>query len=118
MKKAPIILINLSVLLSLLITGCFKNNTVDKVTLAETYLVDEDTLANIISEMALTESALNQNIQNFSAAKFDSVYNFNPLLTHNVSKVRYDSTLFYYSKHPDEYKLLYELVLEKLNLKK
>jgi hypothetical protein len=35
-----------------------------------------------------------------------------------VSKERFDSTLYYYSKHPEDYKTLYEQVLEKLNQKK
>lgn len=118
MKKARIILIKFLILVSLLNTGCVKNNTSELGTIAANYLVEEDTLATILCEMALTESALNQNVQNYSSAKFDSVYNFNALVSHNVSKERFDSTLYYYSKHPDDYKTLYELVLEKLNQKK
>lgn len=118
MKKGTTILIKYLILILILNTGCFKNNTSESNKIADNYMVQEDTLATILCEMALTESALNQNVQNYSSAKFDSVYNFNALVSHHVSKERFDSTLYYYSKNPDDYKTLYELVLEKLNQKK
>lgn len=118
MKKANIIFLKFLALVSIFNAGCIKNNEGGLNTISAQYIVEEDTMATILCEMALTESALNQNVQNYSAAKFDSVYNFNALKSHNVSKERFDSTLYYYSKHPEDYKTLYELVLEKLNQKK
>ncbi|MCA0429808.1 MAG: DUF4296 domain-containing protein [Bacteroidetes bacterium] len=94
------------------------NNNNNLNAIAENYKINDDTLAKILSEMALMESAMNLNVQNLSSAKFDSVYNFSILKNNTVSKERYDSTLYYYSKHPEEYKLIYEQVLEKLNQKK
>lgn len=118
MKKGTTILIKYLILILILNTGCFRNNPNELNTMSSQYIVEKDTLATILCEMALTESALNQNVQNYSSTKFDSVYNFNALISHHVSKERFDSTLYYYSKHPNDYKTLYELVLERLNQKK
>jgi hypothetical protein len=43
------------------------------------------------------------------------VYAFNPLKQNNISKSKYDSTLIYYSQHPDLYKLIYENALQELS---
>ncbi|MFN8230333.1 MAG: DUF4296 domain-containing protein [Bacteroidia bacterium] len=118
MTKVSTILINTIFIQLILFNVSCTNNNNNLNTIAENYKINDDTLAKLLSEMALMESAINLNVQNLSSTKFDSVYNFSILKSNSISKERYDSTLYYYSKHPEEYKLIYEQVLEKLNQKK
>lgn len=66
--------------------------------------------------MALAESAAGVNIKNVKAAQIDSIYNFNPLVDHGISKEMYDSTLSFYAQHPDLYKEIYQDVLNRLSI--
>ena len=118
MTKASIIFIKILTLSFLLFNVACTTSNNNLNTIDEKYKINNDTLAKVLSEMALMESAINLNVQNLSSTKFDSVYNFSILKNNNISKVRYDSTIYFYSKHPEDYKVIYEMVLEKLNQKK
>ena len=79
------------------------------------YVLSEDKFTKLLVDFALAESASNLNVKNVSAEKIDSTYAFNPLKENNVTLETYDSSLSYYSKHPDLYKKIYENVLVELN---
>jgi hypothetical protein len=78
-------------------------------------IITEQQFTKILSEFLISESVINLNIKNITNLKFDSVYAFNPLIENNISKGKYDSTLQYYSKHPELYKQIYEDALELLS---
>lgn len=80
-------------------------------------LITEQTLAEVIADYALAESAANLNIKGVVSASNDSVYAFDPLRERGIRKSQYDSTLAYYSGHTEAYKKVYEKVLEILSAK-
>lgn len=77
-------------------------------------ILDEEKFKNVLVDFALAESAANMNVKNSVAPKLDSVYAFNPLKENNVRLEQYDSTLDWYSHHTEEYKKVYEKVLDRL----
>ncbi|MCU0359355.1 MAG: DUF4296 domain-containing protein [Bacteroidia bacterium] len=80
-------------------------------------LIAEEAFVNVLVDFSICESASSINIKQVSNLKFDSVYAFNPLAEHKIRKGQYDSTLSYYAGHIDEYKAIYEAVLERIAAK-
>lgn len=78
-------------------------------------LIPRETFVQVLVDFALAESAANMNIKNVPFNKTDSVYAFNPLEENHITKEQYDTTLAFYSSHPELYKEIYEEVLVKLN---
>ncbi len=78
-------------------------------------ILSKDSFAVLLRDFALAESAANMNVKNISLSAMDSVYAFDPLVEHGISKSQYDSTLRYYIDHPALYKEVYALVLEDLS---
>jgi hypothetical protein len=70
--------------------------------------------ADLLIDFALAESAANLNIKNVSIPQLDSAYAFDPLRDHKISKSLYDSTLLFYSEHPELYRMVYDTVLVRL----
>ncbi len=83
---------------------------------ASSNLIERDKFIEIMKDYALVESMLNSNTANANGPAFDSIYNFDVLKENEVTKSQYDSTLVYYTAHPDEFKELMDEVLEKLNI--
>lgn len=81
-------------------------------------LIERETFVEVLKDQALIESVITSNIKNVNANKFDSVYNFNVYEQNHITKGQYDSTIKYYSSKPEEFKLIMESVLEKLNEEK
>ena len=79
------------------------------------YALNKEEFSELLVDFTLAESAANINVLNVAGLKGDTVYAFNPLLDHNISKEKFDTTLYYYSHHPEQFKEVYALVLEKLN---
>ena len=79
-------------------------------------LLTEEQLINILTDAYLAEGASGINIKNVSGEKFDSTYLFNPLKEHNVDKLKFDSTMVYYTRHPKKFKVIYDKVLDKLSI--
>ena len=79
-------------------------------------LVEEDLLVNTLAQSYLGEGASGINIKNVSGEKFDSVYLFNPVKENGIDKIKFDSTMAYYTRHPKKLKLIYEKVLDKLSI--
>lgn len=79
------------------------------------YVLDKEKFSDLIVDFTLAESASGMNILNVQGQKTDTVYAFNPLIDHNITKSTFDTTLYFYSKHPKLFKEVYEMSLEKLN---
>lgn len=78
-------------------------------------ILPDSVFADLLVDMALAESAANLNIKAVNNSQFDSVYAFRPLIEHGIRKSQYDSTLIYYSSHIEEYKAVYNDVLDRLS---
>jgi hypothetical protein len=106
-------LTNLSFILCLFLFSCKPVNEENE-TIPDTIL-SEEVMTDVLMDAYLAEGASSINIKNVSAEKFDSTYSFNPLTSRNIQSSQFDSSLVYYTKHPQKLKLIYEKVLEKLS---
>jgi hypothetical protein len=79
------------------------------------YVLDKEKFSDIIVDFTLAESAAGINILNAQGLKGDTVYAFNPLIDNNVTRAKFDTSLYFYSHHPKLFKEVYELTLEKLS---
>lgn len=102
---------NLSIIAVMLLLHACKSGS-DKI---PDYALNKDEFSDLLVDFTLAESAANINVLNVTGLKGDTVYAFNPLLDRNVSKQKFDTTLYYYSHNPEQFKEVYALVLEKLN---
>jgi hypothetical protein len=78
-------------------------------------VLDEEALAELMTDFAMAESAANLNAKGVDINRLDSVYAFNPLKERGLRKSQYDSTISWYIAHPTQYKKVYERVIEKLS---
>jgi hypothetical protein len=78
------------------------------------YVMDKNKFAQVLRDVALSESAANLNISDVRIEKTDSVYAFDPLRDNGVSRMQFDSSVAYYCRHPQQYKEVYEEVLRML----
>lgn len=69
----------------------------------------------ILADFALAESAANMNLKNVSVIRIDTAYAFDPVKENNARQSQYDSTIQFYSQHPELYKKVYENVLTLLS---
>lgn len=81
-------------------------------------VIDQDKFVEVMKDRTLAEAALNVNPKNITGNVYDSVYNFKVYKENGITSAQYDSTLKYYSSRPDEFKVVMEAVLEKLNMEK
>jgi Domain of unknown function (DUF4296) len=79
------------------------------------YVLSPDSFTELLVDFALAESAIGINILNVRGHQIDSTYAFDPLREHGVSAANYDSTVAYYSRHPDQYREVYQKVLTRLS---
>lgn len=79
------------------------------------YVLPREKYIKLIVDFSLAESAANLNIKGVPIQKVDSVYHFNPLKENGVTKSQYDTTVWYYSQHPELNKEIYEEVLKTLS---
>jgi hypothetical protein len=80
------------------------------------YVLSPDRFAQVLVNYALAESAAGVNVKSVNAGQLDSVYSFDPLKDSDVTKAQYDSSLRFYSLHPELYKKVYEDVLNRLSV--
>lgn len=73
-------------------------------------LIEEDKMVLILSDLSLTEAALNNN-----PLPVDSLKQVNVLKSYEVSRQAFDSSFYYYSQDPPKLKEIYGKVLENLN---
>jgi hypothetical protein len=79
------------------------------------YVLSHEKYVQLMLDFSLAESANNLNPKGLSGRKFDSAYAFNPLVDNKVSQQIYDSTVAFYSRHPQLYKKIHEDVLTALS---
>ncbi len=108
MKLSPINLI----LTTLIFISCSVEK--DEVMVPETILPHEE-MVTILTECYLAEGASGINVKAVTGQNIDSVYLFNPIKDNNCTKGKFDSSVYFYSKHPVMFKKIYDEVLERLN---
>jgi hypothetical protein len=74
-------------------------------------LISADTMEFIITDLTLTEAALNTGLPN------DTVRKINVLTKYNINLQRFNSSFEYYTQNPRKLKDIYAKVLEDLNKK-
>ena len=79
------------------------------------YLIEEETMVAVMVDMHLVETANNLKLltpdttgQQYSEV-FERIY-----ATHDVSKMAFDSSLFYYSTQTEQMNVIYDKILERL----
>ena len=97
----------------LLMLSCGNNE--DKDFIVPPYVLSEEQYVKLLVDLSLAESASNLNIKNYSGTKYDSAYLFNPVKENGISQQAYDSTLKFYSRHPEQYKKIQDEVLNRLS---
>ncbi len=78
-------------------------------------VLDKERFSDVVVDFTLAESASGINVLNVQGRKTDTVYAFNPLIDNGVKREMFDTSLYFYSHHPRQFKEVYELVLEKLS---
>lgn len=101
-------------IVSVFLFSCTPNSEVDEP--VPENILNEDQLVNVLTDAYLAEGASGINVKSVTGEKFDSVYLFNPLKDNKIEKVVFDSAMSYYTKHPKKLKIIYNKVLDKLNL--
>lgn len=79
------------------------------------HVLDKETFSELICDFTLAESAATLNVKSVPFERFDSVYAFSPLQDHKVTRAQFDTSLYFYSHHPELFKEVYALALEKLS---
>jgi hypothetical protein len=74
-------------------------------------LIGADSMELILTNLTITEAALNNGVAN------DTLKKINVLANYNISGPRFDSSFAYYTKNPKKLKEIYAKVLEDLNKK-
>jgi hypothetical protein len=93
----------------LLLSSCGKRGAEDPT--IPPGILSQGKLAEVLADFALAECSANMNITNVPIQKIDSVYAFDPLKEHSIRVSQYDSSIFFYSGHPELYKQVYDSVL-------
>lgn len=78
-------------------------------------VLDKEQMSELLVDFTLAESAATVNPKKSPLEKYDSTYAFNPLKDRKIERALYDTSLYYYSRHPEEFKEVYDLTLEKLS---
>jgi len=105
--KKGIIYHCLSIFCCLLLTNCYFKKEINP----PADLINADSMELILTNLTITEVALNNGIAN------DTVKKINVLANYNISLQRFDSSFTYYSQNPKKLKEIYAKVLEDLNKK-
>ncbi len=80
------------------------------------YLIASDSLVGIMVDMHLVETAANLKLISVDSLKPNYNQMFEAIFKkHGITKTEFDSTLFFYSKRPDEMSGIYDKVLERLS---
>ena len=67
-------------------------------------VLDKEKFSDVVVDFTLAESASGINVLNVQGRRSDTVYAFNPLIDNNVKREVFDTTLFFYSHHPRQFK--------------
>lgn len=101
------------IVLPFLFTSCGEEEKKVKI---PDYVLDQEKFSDVLVDFSLAEAASSINILNLKRpGELDTVYAFNPLIDHNITKETLDTTFYFYSHHPKQFKEVYDMVLEKLS---
>ena len=97
-------------LLSILVLSCN-----EKEPEKPAYLLDEEEMVSVMVDMHLVETAHNLKLigPDSTNAEYNSYFN-SIFASHQISKVDFDSSLFYYSTRTQQMNAIYDKVLEEL----
>jgi hypothetical protein len=76
-------------------------------------ILPQDKMAAVFSDLSIMEASINVSKFNPDRAASDSL-RFNVYKQQNISRSAYDSSVAFYSKHPDEFRKIYKMVEEKI----
>src|ERR1700741_1739111 len=76
-------------------------------------ILDKDKMAAGLTDLSIMEASINVSHFNAGNKETDSL-RFNIYKQHNITRAAYDSSIAFYSKHPEEFKEIYDAVVEKL----
>lgn len=79
------------------------------------YVLSEQLFLKVLTDCYLGEGAAGINVKSVTGEKFDSAYIFNPFVENHVTKQQFDTTIVYYSKHPQKLKEVYNKLLDNLS---
>src|SRR4051812_4103443 len=79
------------------------------------YILNEQLFLKVLTDCYLGEGAAGINVKSVTGEKFDSAYIFNPFADNNITKQQFDTTIVYYSKHPQKLKEIYNKLLDNLS---
>ncbi|MES2131683.1 MAG: DUF4296 domain-containing protein [Bacteroidota bacterium] len=79
------------------------------------HVLSEQLFLKVLTDCYLGEGAAGINVKSVTGEKFDSAYIFNPFADNNVTKQQFDTTIVYYSKHPQKLKAVYNKLLDNLS---
>ncbi len=96
--------------------GCKDKSQENAALIIPSYVLAEDVFIKLTADLALAESAASLNVKNVSSQQNDSVYAFNPFKEHGIAKKQYDTSVYFYSQHPQLYKQLLEKALNRLSV--
>jgi len=105
--RVPVIII-----LLVIFFACRPGNTPPK-----RYFISRDTLVSILVDLHLVYSMQSTFEYMNIAEAYDSVDLYSRVYAkHGVTKAAFDSTIFYYSKHPEDLVKIYDEVIMKLTM--
>ncbi|HWY10298.1 MAG TPA: DUF4296 domain-containing protein [Bacteroidia bacterium] len=108
-------MLNWSSLIFIIVIIIFSCHGTEKEIAIPKNVLDKEKFSDVIVDFTLAESASGINILNVQGKRSDTVYAFNPLIDNNVKRELFDTSLYFYSHHPRQFKEVYELALEKLS---
>jgi uncharacterized GH25 family protein len=105
-----------SVVLSFFLISCggSKNNDL---AFDHQLIIPEDSLILIIMDMHIMDAAAKQNVVPNNIVNLQKYKQYKAVFEkHSISKTRFDSTLFLYTRNGEKYDELYEKVIERLTV--
>jgi hypothetical protein len=104
------------ILIALCLVMCVScRPTLDENDAPPDYILEEGVFIKVLTDCYLGEGAAGINVKNVTGEKFDSAYLFNPFKDNNISKQQFDTTIAWYSSHPQRLKEVYNKLLENLS---
>lgn len=93
--------------LLIIIPGCKKN----------TYIIPEDELVELLTDIHFTEGITNTNIREFLTNRERNEAVIRVIEANGYEKERFDSTMHYYALHSEKYEMLYDKVIQNLMIR-
>lgn len=101
----------MAILFTALVFSCTEQETTLKI---PQNIVDQEKMAAVLCDLSVMEASLNVARFNGGNPAADSL-RFNIYRQHNISRSTYDSSIAFYSKHPEEFKKVYAMAVDKLS---